>query len=396
MCRNKDKRDGRCPCDTSEARRLRRHNNSARKLYASFVSNLIPTKFLPSVAVKDSNTVENIKQDIQYLNTLLEALGRYTGDSTPLLLAYDAKLNSIGAAIEYLAEEKYGAPTDEQLREVARESEEAYEIHKKSALEANKTKDEAHKYANEQVQIQFGVEIIEKVGTLLQTRNEAIKRALTDAGVQFADPETIEVSEDSDESALNSLKKALTYYPQSWVDASNRKHKEYPLHVKNSDKRAQYDPVSPKGKYSELTVNEDTDFFVGNDAGMCTALHEFAHRVEHSEIGITASEEIFLLRRAGHLPSADGLVDPEPLTLIYPDDEVPDGEEEELGYRDNFPVHYMGKSSKKTDAREILSTGMESLFAGMYGGFTGLFKHKSDSDYKKFILGLLASSAKNP
>ena len=38
--------------------------------------------------------------------------------------------------------------------------------------------------------------------------------------------------------------------------------------------------------------------------------------------------------------------------------------------------------------------GMEYLFAGTNGGLAGLGNHKADADYKKFILGVLASSVK--
>jgi hypothetical protein len=54
----------------------------------------------------------------------------------------------------------------------------------------------------------------------------------------------------------------------------------------------------------------------------------------------------------------------------------------------------MGKIYSGSSYTEILSMGMESLFAGTNGGFVGMDNNKPDADYKKFILGVLASSAK--
>lgn len=44
-------------------------------------------------------------------------------------------------------------------------------------------------------------------------------------------------------------------------------------------------------------------------------------------------------------------------------------------------------------ATEVLSMGMETLFAGTNSGFAGMLRMKADPDSKKFILGLLASSS---
>jgi hypothetical protein len=412
MCRNKEERKERCSCDTSEARRLRRNNRSARQLFAGLVLKVMQPNFLIPVATEEPVTAANVKQNIASLNGLLELLDDPNYNTTSVLVEYDNRLNSIGAAIEHISETEYGAPTDEEFREQAEMVENAFVIYKKEALATGRTEDEAHTYAEQRAMDDFGGQTLENIGNMLEQRNEAIRNALIDVGVKFADPNTLKSTSYSDQDAVNSLKEALKYYPQSWVDASNAAHDEHPLYVKNSDIRAHYDHVPSKiehfelaGTYSELIVNEDSDFFVGEDAGMSTAIHEFAHRVEYCVVGVTASEEIFLKRRSGHLPNKDGKVEPEELTEIYPnvsnDEEIDEDENEdpkkkrkEMGYKDNFPDHYMGKVYEN-DCREILSTGMESLFAGMYGGFTGIFKYGADPDYKKFILGLIASTAVN-
>jgi hypothetical protein len=139
---------------------------------------------------------------------------------------------------------------------------------------------------------------------------------------------------------------------------------------------------------AELTVTKDGQSFVGDDKGMRVAMHEFAHRVEATTPHITAYEDAFLKRRAGHLPvEGNSEVTPEKLSSIY-------SGKKEVGFKDNFPSHYMGKVYHGSSYKEILSMGMESVFSGTNGGLVGLDNYSADADYKKFILGVLASSAK--
>lgn len=135
----------------------------------------------------------------------------------------------------------------------------------------------------------------------------------------------------------------------------------------------------------EITLNETHNFADHQSRGTASAIHEFAHRVEDTNLEVAKITEGFLSRRgSGETPTTIG------------------GRKGELGYRDSFTNHYMGKIYRKdttsffaTDenpSTEILSMGMETLFSGMNGGFTDIFQNKEDKDYKHFMLGLLASS----
>lgn len=563
MCRDLNTTSGgtqrmnrRCPCDTSEARRLRRQNSAAKESYAALATEPVEAKVLPPVVPAEPFTAESIQSDIATLGTLAAELRASGAGSDEVLAAYDSKINSIGAGIEYLAEEKYGAPKDDELRDAVEEASVQAEkeagirraagynlIHSVEAEEeqlrgelsvhadsmthpimkerhavwaekdpekfaAWKAKDMEGRAAYKDItgnpeKIREAIDVVRR--PLLEKRNEAMQQALRDVGVEFANPETVKFSEDSHADAVKSLKNALSYFPQSWVDASNAQQQSRELRIKRSKGRAHYsaasgqntfttktvafivqkpkdwepdphdrqgseyisleganewvDPRSgvvhenwnysqkedvrgwvsvsytyhkgegvPKGNWekvehyeenyvsgqgmvrtgnlitryrkpklrrgrasttykAELTVSKDGHAFVGKDEGMRVAMHEFAHRVEHTTPIVTAYEDAFLKRRAGHLPSPDGSpVTPEKLTSIY-------SGRTEMGFKDNFPSHYMGKVYN-ADYREILSMGMESLFAGTNGGLAGMGNHKADADYKKFILGVLASSAK--
>lgn len=556
MCRDNDHKGRRCPSDTSEARQLRRKNAGARSSYASQVAEKAEPKYLES-AVKSKHTVGSVKGDISKLHELAEKFKKEFHSSDQVFRSYDKRLNSIGAGIEYLAETKYGAPSDEDLRnarevaakEASKQADKLAEEGKAHVVTLKAELDQIsvnlHEYASKEdypsiynrtdawkekcpeLYKEFNAKqkeiwdtqtknyknninnpkvVIDATRVLLERRNEAMLSALREVGVQFADPESIVHSDDSHADAVKSVKQALAFYPQSWVDASNNENVNNPMRIKRSTGRAHYstsaeqkgfshrtrayivrmpkdwqpdphdrresehidlngadswtDPASgvvhedwdtrggetkgwvhisydykqqdtpPKGKMwekvefheedyipgegfvktgklvthyrkprtnrvqnssqykAELTVTKDTTVRVGDNAGMRVAMHEFAHRVEHTTPIITAYEEAFLKRRAGHLSKHgwDTPENPEKLTNIY-------SGKKEMGFKDNFPSHYMGKVYD-TGFREILSMGMESLFTGTNGGLAGIGNETPDPDYKKFILGVLASSVK--
>lgn len=118
-------------------------------------------------------------------------------------------------------------------------------------------------------------------------------------------------------------------------------------------------------------------------AGYPTAIHELAHRMEDvSGSDVVSLENAFLERRA---TKEDG--DVEEQTLIYGQRK---GANAEIGYRDSFVSHYMGKTYNGRYF-EVMSTGMEAVFAGEYGGLLGGDGHKADHDHRNFVLGVLAN-----
>lgn len=116
------------------------------------------------------------------------------------------------------------------------------------------------------------------------------------------------------------------------------------------------------------------------------ALHEYAHRMEHvGSSTIKPLEEQFLKRRT---TDANG----ERQTMQKLIDLQPNGkyDSSELTRADNFANNYIGKEYE-SGSREVLSMGMEAIFAGSQGGLMGFGNYKADPDMKNFIIGLLAS-----
>lgn len=131
---------------------------------------------------------------------------------------------------------------------------------------------------------------------------------------------------------------------------------------------------------SELTVDRDKPASQWQETkGFGTALHEFAHRCEHANPTIFQLEEEFLRRRT---TKSDG--EREKLQPIY-------GDRRELSRFDSFADKYMGKEYNDS-YREVMSTGMEAVFAGAFGSISGLNNKTSDADMRAFILGVLATA----
>lgn len=116
------------------------------------------------------------------------------------------------------------------------------------------------------------------------------------------------------------------------------------------------------------------------------AVHELGHRMQHANPAIARAEHAYLGRRT---TTATGERE-KPVNLAGPN---------ETGYADSFSVAYTGKTyapeygtPDDEGHTEVLSTGMEALFAGRYGGFIGAGQHHPDHETRSFILGLLATA----
>lgn len=122
-----------------------------------------------------------------------------------------------------------------------------------------------------------------------------------------------------------------------------------------------------------------------------TTYHEFAHRAEDvvPNHAITRMENSFLNRRTTTKAGVQ-----EELSLIYRqmDESYEPSLSDEVGRRGSFMTHYVGKYYLTSRSKEVLSTGIETLFGGAYGSFVGLDGYKRDIDHRGFVLGVLATA----
>ena len=129
-----------------------------------------------------------------------------------------------------------------------------------------------------------------------------------------------------------------------------------------------------------------------------TAVHELAHRMEHVTGHVDKIERAFFYRRTEGLER----------------ERIAGHPRGEVGYKDSFPHHYVGRdyqwerrdrdyglfgAGPKHESYELLSMGMETVFFGKYGAGVGnnrpvedTYDPEPDTDYRRFVLGTLASS----
>lgn len=164
-----------------------------------------------------------------------------------------------------------------------------------------------------------------------------------------------------------------------------------------------YDRTVDAEYVGKLLVDRDpSSHMEGRSGAVSTALHEFSHRSEATvkrgpsidsapAVGVTALEAAFLERRTTFEDENGDMVQ-QPKEKIRPDDKTMS---KEYCRPDHFPERYMGKEHDG-DYFELMSVGMEALFAGGFGGFIGVGRHASDRESRDFILGTLAVAHPSP
>lgn len=150
---------------------------------------------------------------------------------------------------------------------------------------------------------------------------------------------------------------------------------------------AVYDRVLTSEVGSEiLTGGRTISYIEGREANFAVSAHEFGHRTEEAVDGVMNIERSFLERRTSNIPSKDwpGTMEQDPLIPMSPGSN-------EMTRPDSFTNIYMGRDYTQ-GATEVMSMGMEGIFAGNYGGFIGIGGEKPDLEVRDLVLGVLASA----
>lgn len=135
---------------------------------------------------------------------------------------------------------------------------------------------------------------------------------------------------------------------------------------------------------AELTLNPDYTLVQRGDNYASVASHEFTHRCEDVIPEIGRLERSFLIRRT---TTESG--EREEHVELYGGRKHRG--KKELSTVDDLPDAYMGKDYGNDKFHEVMSTGVEAVFYGEFGGLVGAGRYKPDSDMRAFVLGVLAS-----
>lgn len=144
--------------------------------------------------------------------------------------------------------------------------------------------------------------------------------------------------------------------------------------------------VSLETAHAEITVSTDSPAFVADGTvGLDVALHEFSRRQGLTVDGVYKLETQFLDRRTADAETRTGLQFQEQIFKTSGRSKM----SKEVCRPDNFVDRYMGKIYKH-DATEIISMGMEAVFARTQDGLSGVGGKRADPEMRNFVLGMLA------
>lgn len=191
------------------------------------------------------------------------------------------------------------------------------------------------------------------------------------------------------ECVADDLRHAQTLYPSDWIKESNKKGRRalrgkvprIDLEGRRSDSgQASYHPHTG-GLWLDpnpIITGDDSDT-TQRAARERNAVHELAHRMEHTNENLTELRDAFFNQRATQYRH-------ETVAL------------QGVILNRGFTAPYAGRIHAATDETperrgyEVFAVGAEGVLTGGYGGFTGLNNSPvaRDDEYRAFLLGALA------
>lgn len=233
--------------------------------------------------------------------------------------------------------------------------------------------------------------------------------------IGLRDGNMISVDDASQKAPLERLKRALAYYPSSWLDNDSSYEtpvpgtsgtQRVPLRVVTSRRRASYSHWVQETRtfgdgrreirdFAQLTIDKRDEGCLS--PGISTAIHEYGHRAEQIQPTVNALAQAHLARRT-QLATGERH-DLEPYLVSKSRTKRPPpanwnefrGESSEWTRPDDFAEQYTGRQYPSTRVSEVFTTGMEGVFAGRFGGLRGTGRWKADTEHRDLILGTLTT-----
>lgn len=138
-----------------------------------------------------------------------------------------------------------------------------------------------------------------------------------------------------------------------------------------------YTTFAPTDRVTHLNSRTERVAQVTTNGSDGDTVHELTHRMEDVHRDIRTAEAMFLEPR---------LIDPETGMRRS----TTGNKKELLTPGTPFAHEYMTREYQTGD-REVLSCGMEAIFAGRFGGLEGRQRYQADPEHRQFVLGTLAT-----
>lgn len=437
MCRATAEGGRRCPCDEPERRNARRRATYAAAKAAQGAGVELPPE--PEPAQPGTPSMTEVRRAVTSARAAVQRLVKAVADdavTTSAAEEAEAAVTAAGAAIGAYMD----AHVADALADIERRSTEDPLVGEGGISEAiariTRQRDEARVENRAATSLSVAAEARDRaillgrhlrelvesswVAEVLAARRDATWAVLNQLRPMGpAGPMT--VADGASKLGTQVVEAVGAYYPTEWVVASDGH--EVPLSPRLSDARAHYAHGKRKRSRQRVRVTWLAEgapipggmVVVGHSAGRVAvadqgqlalrqsppvgeltlpsprkhgearaaevAAHEFAHRCEATRRHLGLLECAFLRRRCAD--TATGA--PVALVSLY-------GRRSERAMGDHFADAYVGKVYAGTQYREVLSTGMQAMVGGAYGGLVGVGDRRADLDHRAFVLGLLAAA----
>lgn len=170
------------------------------------------------------------------------------------------------------------------------------------------------------------------------------------------------------------------YDPERFAEVGKlRGKKRWDAHRVRSIRDVTYDPEKGRIEYIAEAESRVVEYSYSMTAtirtggALSSTVHEAGHHLENTVPGLQSIATLWRDRRTVG----------QSITPI-------DGDPNEVGYEGGFTSHYVGRVYAAGDT-EVVSTGLEAVYEGAYGGLVGSRGERPDPDHRAFVLGLLTT-----
>lgn len=383
MCRGTGEGKRRCPCDTSEKRRLRRKNSQAAQSVS--VEALSPQRPAQAPLIEHTVSPEDIHQQVSRVQSLQDKASRPTpGGNKRIMEQLETETTYTGALFNKFLEQETGR-SDKGIQD-------SWEQENRSLEESLSQADtEEEKQAlRSRLKERSTDQGAETRATARERGNETLQvlqqfRSYGEGEFPLTDKESF---------TSQAHASVSRFLPSDWIQKAQDNGTQVELSLREGT----------GGKYMDTKPGEVSTIEIGSDYAYGAQLdsepylqsyardnldglliHETTHHMEYlahkdDKNSLAQLQGAFLSRRTTHNGKREDPVSHDKLGYTTAKDMTV--------YADGFSNVYTGRVYPGGKSYEVLTTGAESVFTGKQGGLLGIGNCAPDPDHKNFVLGV--------